>query len=117
VGAGAGHADVFEPKHMPAFASQHWMPPGSAGQLFWQSASTLHVGAHFFSAGGGGFVAGGTVVAGGGSDAAGVPSSGTSALFAQAATTRIAVTANADFEKVAYFTERTLSEGPAKSRS
>jgi hypothetical protein len=70
----------------------------------------LQDGAHFFSGGGGGFVAGGTVVAGGGSVGAS-PSSGTSALSAQAVATRIAVTASADFEKVAYFTERTLSPG------
>ena len=114
---GAGQAEVFEPKQAPAFVSQHWMPPGRAGQLFWQSASALQDGAHFFSTvvGGVGLAAGGTVVVGAVSVAAGAVSSGTSALFAQAVATRIAVTANADFEKVRYFTPRTLSEGRQKT--
>lgn len=114
---GAGQAEVFEPKQAPAFVSQHWIPPGRAGQLFWQSASTLQDGAHFFSTGGVvgvGFVLGGTVLVGSGAGAS-PTSDGTSALSAQAVATRIAVTANADFEKVAYFTGRTLGERRQKT--
>lgn len=84
------------------------MPPASTGQVFWQSESALHDGAHTGGAGGGG--GGFAVVAGGGSVGA-MASSGTSALLAQAVAMRIAVTANTDFEKVAYFTERTLRQG------
>lgn len=96
--------------------SQQFTPPDTAGQAFWQSASVVQEPGHFFSGTGGGGVgleAGGTVLAGAGSGA--TSSSGTSALSAQAVATRIAVTANTDFEKVAYFTGRTLSPGRKKS--
>ncbi len=75
----------------------------------------MQEGAHFFSTGGvvgAGFAAGGTVVVGAGVSSV---SPGTSALSAQAVATRIAVTANADFEKVAYFTGRTLGERRQKA--
>lgn len=120
VSTGAGQADVFEPQHVFAFVSQHCTPPARAGQLFAQSASVAHVGAHFFSAGGGvlaGFEAGSFVSAGGaGSVGAVVSVAGTSALFAQAVAMRTAVTANADFDKVAYFTAGTLNHGFPKTR-
>jgi len=92
------------------------MPPGRAGQLFWQSASALQDATHFFSGGvvGAGLDAGGTLDVGAGSVAASAVSSGTSALFAHAAATRIAVTASADFEKVECFTRRTLGEARPK---
>jgi len=114
--AGAGQADVFEPQQVLVLRSQHCTPPARAGQLFVQSESVAHVGAHFLSAGGvlagvdAGVDAGTLVSAGGGAGSVGlVSSAGTSALFAQAARpTRRAVTANADFDKVAYFTGRTL---------
>lgn len=124
--AGAGQADVFEPQQVLVLRSQHCTPPARAGQLFAQSESVAHVGAHFFSAGGGvAVLAGvdaGTLVSAGGGSVAGVsdavPSGGGSALFAHAASiaTR-AVTANADFDKVANFTGRTLIHELEKSRA
>jgi len=115
--AGAGQAEVFEPQQVLVLRSQHCTPPARAGQLFVQSESVAHVDAHFLSAGViAGVLAGvdaGTLVSGGGSVVALstlLPvSGGGSALFAHAARpTRRAVTANADFDKVAYFTSRTL---------
>jgi hypothetical protein len=124
--AGAGQADVFEPQQVLVLRSQHCTPPARAGQLLVQSESVAHVGAHFFSAGGvlAGVLAGvdaGTLVSGGGSVVAlSVPlpvSGGGSALFAHAARpTRRAVTANADFDKVADFTTRTLIHEFRKTR-
>ena len=114
---GTGQADVFDPKQVLDLVSQHCTPPGTDGQLFWQSESVVQDGAHFFS-GVGAFEAGGTVVAGAGSVAAEPWSSaGMSALLAQAAATRpnrIAVTAKADFEKVEYVTKPTLNQGQRK---
>jgi len=111
----AGQADVFEPQQVLVLRSQHCTPPARAGQLFVQSESVAHVGAHFLSgvepAGVLAGVDAGTLVsAGGGAGSVGlVSSAGTSALFAQAASAATrAVTANADFDKVAYFTGRTL---------
>lgn len=102
----------MEPQHVFVFVSQHWTPPASAGQLLAQSESVVQDGAHFFSSGGGGvgFEAGGSFgAAGGGSVALDSSVAGTSALLAQAAAMRTAVTANRDFERVAYFTAGTLS--------
>jgi hypothetical protein len=113
-GSGCGQEEVFDPQQVFVFVSQHCTPPVRRGQLFAQSESVLHDGAHFFSGGGGGVVlvdAGGSFVSGGGSVGAVVSSRGTSALFAHAAAAsarRTAVTANADFEKVRYFTVRGL---------
>jgi hypothetical protein len=113
----AGQADVFEPQQVFVLRSQHCTPPARAGQLFVQSESVAHVGAHFLSAGGvlAGVLAGvdaGTLVSAGGGAAGSVglvSSAGGSALFAQAASAATrAVTANADFDKVTYFTGRTL---------
>ena len=126
--AGAGQADVFEPQQVLVLRSQHCTPPARAGQLLVQSESVAHVGAHFFSVGVlagvlAGVDAGTLVSAGGGAGSVGlVSSAGGSALFAQAAsagtrTARRAVTANADFDKVAYFTERTLIHEFRKSRA
>ena len=71
----------------------------------------MHDGAHCFP--GVGF-AGGIVEAGAGSVGE-TSAAGTSALFAQAAATRIAVTANADFDKVACFTSGTLNHASRKN--
>ncbi|MDB4945634.1 MAG: hypothetical protein JWP97_5168 [Labilithrix sp.] len=113
VGPGAGQVAVFDPKHLPTVTSQHWTPPGRAGQAFAHSASVVHDDGHFFSGGAGVVAAGGTVVAGAASGVA-TASAGDSSLPAQAGApttrrpTRIAVTANADFDKVACFTALTL---------
>ena len=109
VSTGAGQAAVFEPKHAPDLVSQHCTPPARAGQLFWQSLSSLQDGTHFLATGGV-VDAGGTVEAGGSVSAVSWVG-GTSALLAQAVATRIAVTANADFEKVEYVTAGTLRDG------
>lgn len=109
--AGAGQDDVFEPQHVFVFVSQHCTPPASAGQPVAQSASVAHVDGQVFGAGAGGVDAGGNFVSGVGAGSAGATSSaGTSALFAQAVAIRRAVTANADFDKVAYFTAGTISD-------
>jgi hypothetical protein len=107
------------------FKSQHCTPPARAGQVFAQSESVAHVAAHFFSGAVVGVLAGvaaGTVLAGGGVvadvSAGAVSSGGTSALFAHAASAATReVTANADFDKVAYFTGRTLIHEFRKSRA
>ena len=101
--------------------SQHCTPPASAGQLLAQSESVLQDGAHFFSAGllAGAVLGGGSFVSGGaGSVGATASSGGTSALSAHAAAASaiITVTANADFDKVAYFTGRTLRQSPDEIR-
>ncbi len=108
---GAGQADVFEPQQVFVLVSQHCTPPARAGQPVAQSASVAQDDGQTF---GGGVVAGvaaGSVVglAGGGSVGE-VSSAGTSALFAQAVAIRTAVTANTDFDKVAYFTSGTISD-------
>jgi hypothetical protein len=109
VGAGgAGQADVFEPQQVFVFVSQHCTPPASAGQPVAQSASVAQDDGQTFGAGVEGLV-GGNVVVGAGS-VGDVSSAGTSALFAQAVAIRTAVTANADFDKVAYFTPGTISD-------
>ena len=88
--------------------------------------SLLHAGAHFFAGGSGGAASfggrlgGGSVVGGTVSSVSGVASVGTSSEEpAQAAATqasRRAVTANADFDKVRYFTAGTVCQGrPEKS--
>ena len=118
----AGQADVFDPQHVLVFRSQHCTPPARAGQEFAQSSSFEQDGTHFLSAGAVdvGVVDGSFAPASAGNvgDAV-VSSAGASALFAQAATTRpvrIAETANADFEKVAYFTGGTLNPAFGKVR-
>jgi hypothetical protein len=121
VSAGFGQDEVFEPQHVFVLRSQHCTPPASAGQLLAQSLSVAHDGAHFFSAGAAGADAGGSFVvsAGGGSVGAATVSSGTSELSAQAAAASAiitAVTASADFDKVAYFTGRTLRQAPPEIR-
>jgi hypothetical protein len=85
-----------------------------------QSESVAQEGAHFFSGGVVGAVFGvdaGSLVSGAGSIGASDVSGGTSALLAQAARApRRAVTTNADFDKVAYFTAGTLNHGFRNSR-
>jgi hypothetical protein len=121
VSAGFGQDDVFEPQHVFVLVSQHCTPPARAGQELVQSESVAHDGAHFFSGGGveagAGVDAGILFVSGGGGSVGAVSSAGTSALLAQAASApRRAVTTNADFDKVAYFTAGTLCHGFPNSR-
>ncbi|MDB4933884.1 MAG: hypothetical protein JWP87_856 [Labilithrix sp.] len=116
VSTGFGQDDVFEPQHVFVLVSQHCTPPARAGQLLVQSESVAQDGAHFFSGAEVGAVLGvdaGSLVSGVGSvGSAAVSSGGTSALLAQAASApRRAVTTNADFDKVAYFTAGTLCHG------
>ena len=114
--AGFGQADVFEPQHVFVFVSQHCTPPARAGQPVAQSASVAQVDGHVL---GGGVVAGvaaGNFVSGGAGSVGDVSSAGTSALFAQAVAIRTAVTANADFDKVAYFTRGTIGDELQKNR-
>ena|GEM_PF-401538 len=95
--------------------SQHCTPPASAGQPVAQSASVAQVDGHVFGGGVLAGVAAGNFVSGAGAGSVGeVSSAGTSALFAQAVAIRTAVTANADFDKVAYFTTGTISDGLPK---
>ena len=112
---GAGQADVFEPQQVFVFVSQHCTPPARAGQPVAQSASVAQLDGHTFAGGVAAGVAAGNFVSAGGGSVGDVSSAGTSALFAQAVAIRTAVTANTDFDKVAYFTPGTISDELAKN--
>lgn len=59
---GAGQVDEDAAKHLPLLVSQHCVPPDTAGQLFWQSASDLQLVTHCFAGGAAGGADGGIVV-------------------------------------------------------
>lgn len=116
-GSVTGHVAVFDGKQRLAFVSQHCTPPATEGQLFAQSASVVQDFGHSFFVGVGAVDAGGSFDSGGGSVGAMSPSGDEESAHALATRdARTAVTANADFEKVVYFTVRTLSPGAKKTR-
>ncbi len=101
------HRHFFEPE------SQQDTPAAPVAHVPLQSVSAVHA----LGAGGGveAGVAAGNFVSTGAGSVGEMSSAGTSALFAQAATIRTAVTANTDFDKVAYFTSRTISDDLQKN--
>ena len=91
--------------------SQHCTPPARAGQPVAQSASVAQDDGQTLAGGSAaGFAAGNFVSVIGAGSVGDVSSAGTSALSAQAVAIRTAVTANTDFDKVAYFTARNISD-------